>query len=1294
MGKRLPPWLGGKSRQTSSSAAAQPPGAASPEHLGFPRGRRRWADQPRWVKVLMLLVVTLLMVPGMLALLLSSEATSRWAFAVADKHVAGLQLEFERGNFWTGWYFNRLGWRSDGLDLDIERLEMDWTPSCLLTGRLCIDRLYSHRVTIITTASDIDPETKADSQPFQLPDIRLPLVIELGGATLDELSLDGETTLLSDLYLQTGSQRAQLLVHEFSGKGPDLSWHLQGKVALYGEWPLTLTGQVQLPPVDERAWALDLNVGGSLERLLLSVASEGYLSGQLQGQLELFQPGLPASLQWQGESFFPYTGVPETLTLDDWSIDASGDLETGFMVRARAALPQAVASETAEEAAASASTGLIRLDLSGLVTTTSASNVRLLMRVADDAEATALLTGQLGWQDELSAAVKLSLQQFPWQRLYPVDTGPVTLQALTASMTLSGGQVAGQLDAKVTGEVNPEQGPQTVTLSAQIGGDLQHLDIAPLTLKTPAGSVAGKVALDFADGFAWQGDLQLHDLNPGVLYAQFPGQLNGSLYTRGSTQDDRLTLEALWDVAGQLRQEPLAVQGSLSKPDDSWVLNGLQLRQGDNRVSGSAQWGPVVAGAFDIQLDKLRSLAPELRGKVQGRLGLSGTAEVPALALALTADDVRQGELELGNARLDVSGTAASHRLQLDVSDGLVQLSTRLRGGLSTPAGSDAQVWQGQLSDSRIEVSQLAWELQQQASLRYQLSDGVLQLGAHCWSHKDARLCFNGQQTLLPDRKVDLALDDFDLATLSAEAGMAWMPEDLLWDGLLNASVKLTQAAGAAPLADIRVTSANGEIRMKPDAQDAALAPKSGPRATAETPLPSFPYQLLDVTARLEATTATTRMQIVSDAIGVLEVDALIRDPGGRQTLEGSYRLGEFKLDFLRPFLPQITRLEGELNGQGRLRGTLREPDVGGKLVLSGGHVSGEGLPVSLENLTATVTIAGQRAQVQGQWLSGAQGRGQLSGHIGWAPLEVDLALTGAALPVTVVPYALVYVSPDLHLGLHDNALAVTGSVAIPTGKVTVAELPRSAVQLSPDAVIVGEAAAEEKSALGITARVQLLVGDQLHLDAFGLVGRLAGQLEIRENLTATGDLRLLGGTFQRLGQDLKLRRAILVFAGPVSQPYLNVEAVREVGDVVAGLRLTGSALNPESQVFSEPAMAQEEALSYLLLGRGLNEGGGEGDFLAQAALSLGVAGSALVTQKVASSLGVKDFELETAGQGDATQVVASGSITDKLSLRYGVGVFDSSNEIGVRYELTRRLYIEAISGFVNSLDFFYRIDF
>jgi translocation and assembly module TamB len=97
---------------------------------------------------------------------------------------------------------------------------------------------------------------------------------------------------------------------------------------------------------------------------------------------------------------------------------------------------------------------------------------------------------------------------------------------------------------------------------------------------------------------------------------------------------------------------------------------------------------------------------------------------------------------------------------------------------------------------------------------------------------------------------------------------------------------------------------------------------------------------------------------------------------------------------------------------------------------------------------------------------------------------------------------------------------------------------------------------------------------------------------------------------------------------------------------------------------------------------------------MAQAALALGLAGSSSVTGTLAKDLGIKDFELDTSGSGNTTSVVASGKITDKLSLRYGVGVFEPANTIALRYKLSKKLYLEAASGIASSLDLFYKRDF
>ncbi|MNQ69957.1 Translocation and assembly module TamB [compost metagenome] len=286
---------------------------------------------------------------------------------------------------------------------------------------------------------------------------------------------------------------------------------------------------------------------------------------------------------------------------------------------------------------------------------------------------------------------------------------------------------------------------------------------------------------------------------------------------------------------------------------------------------------------------------------------------------------------------------------------------------------------------------------------------------------------------------------------------------------------------------------------------------------------------------------------------------------------------------------------------------------------------------------------------------------------------------------MVVEPYANLEVEPDLRIGLAGERLAVTGKVLVPRGRIKIRELPPQAVKVSPDARVVGEQDAGQQP-LQIAMDVDVEVGqDRLQFSGFGLTADLQGHLKVGDNLTGRGELVLKNGRYRAYGQRLDLRRARLMFAGPLEQPYLDVEAVRTVGDVTAGLRLNGRADEPTTEVFSNPAMSQEQALSYLILGRPLNSGG-DGNAVGQAALAMGLSGSAPVASELAQRLGLKDLQLDDGG--------ATGQITERLSIRYGLGVLEPTSVVALRYELTKRLYLEAASGLASSLDLFYKQDF
>ena len=265
----------------------------------------------------------------------------------------------------------------------------------------------------------------------------------------------------------------------------------------------------------------------------------------------------------------------------------------------------------------------------------------------------------------------------------------------------------------------------------------------------------------------------------------------------------------------------------------------------------------------------------------------------------------------------------------------------------------------------------------------------------------------------------------------------------------------------------------------------------------------------------------------------------------------------------------------------------------------------------------------------------------------------------------------------------------------VPKGEITVRELPPSTVKVSDDTVIVGQQTSDADAPMVVDMDIDVIVGQELlTFSGFGLNADLVGQVHIGNNLDTRGELRLNNGRYRAYGQRLTIRRARLLFAGPIAQPYLDIEAIRQTDDVIAGIRLTGSAEQPTTQIFSEPAMSQEQALSYLILGRPLSGTGEDNNMLAEAALGLGLMGSSGITSGLANHLGIKDFELDTEGSGDSTSVVASGKINERLSVGYGVGVFEPASTIALRYKLSKRVYVEVASGFASSLDIFYKRDF
>jgi translocation and assembly module TamB len=1216
------------------------------------------------ISLLGLLALILVLVVGV-AVLLGSQSGSRWLLT----QVPGLQVQEFDGHLGGYWQADRLFWQQGDSQLSVDELVFDWSPSCLWRLTLCVERLQAERIAVGLAPS----APTSDSQP-RLPDISLPLALQLNQVHIGSLQIDG-VEQLQNLQLDARWTADGVQIDNLQVQREKLNINLHGSLQAQGNWPLNLAGTLQLPAPQGQPWQIDLHIDGNVRQsVLLNADSSGYMDGQLVAELQPLLENLPARAQLRLDAFKASPELPDTLHLNDLILDAQGDLASGYQLSGNAELP--------------GNGGVVALTLNGVV---DAEGARLdALKLSADEQQYVQLSGRLDWREGFSADSHLLWQDFPWQRLYPLEQQPpVQLRNLTADLSYADGNYLGNVVAELDGPAGD------FSLSSPLSGDLQQLYLPDFKLHAGQGRVEGQLSLGFADAIRWDAQLELHEFDPAYWLEELPGTLAGPISSQGQLDNGQLSLSATVDIGGDLRGHPALLQARIQGAGEQWALDELQLRMGDNRIAGELASAERLSGQLRLDMPALGQLWPGLEGRLNGVLGLRGTLQAPAGQLTLQGQGVGFADTRMQRLQLDASLNNAQ-RAQIEAMvQGIAIGDTRL-GQLSLSGQGDRQqqqlrlnldgpeldaslaadgqlqdkVWRGRLSNAQLRLAEQTWQLQQPASLLRQ-ADGQLNLGAHCWRSGAASLCAEDQR-LLPEPQLRYRLANFPLDSLSP-----WFPEDFAWQGQLDGELQLDLAA-AGPTGEIRVDAGSGTWRIREQQQWL-----------------DFAYDELSLKAQLQPQAIDAAVDLSGPRIGSLALRAQLDPRPADKPLSGTFRLQGLQLALARPFLPMVERLVGQLDGDGSLSGTLTAPRIDGLVSLRDGEIAGGELPMPIDDLGLQARIAGESLQLDGSWRSGESGQGKLDGSLAWGDaLNGEVRVTGSRLPVTIEPYADIEVAPDLRITLAERKLAVSGQLAVPRGSIVIRELPPSTVKVSPDAQIVGQTEAE-RQALAIAMDIEVIVGeDRLSFSGFGLTADLAGRIHLGNDLDARGVLRLENGRYRAYGQRLSFRRARLLFAGPIDQPFLDVEAIRQVDDVTVGLRLTGNAEQPKTEIFSEPAMSQEQALSYLVLGRPLGQSAGDSNLLAQAALAMGLAGSKPLTNTVAGALGIENFQLDTEGSGVTTSVVASGELSERLSLRYGVGVFEPASTIALRYELTKRLYLEAASGLASSLDLFYRRDF
>lgn len=1255
----------------------------------------RWMKWFKWISLAVLLILVLIF--AALGWVLGTQSGLHFALNSATRFVPGLEIRSIDGGM-DNLTLSGVKYQMPGVDVEAQKLHLALRLKCLTSRELCIDDLSTENVVVIIDTSKLPPsEETPPSEP--LTELNAPLKISLNQLLLTSTKVNVDGTAIDLAKFKTGVHWQQKALTISPTDIIDLAINIPaitenqpedhatevavGEKKSIGETLKELFAKPLLAELPEVILPVDLNVEG--------------INGsniQLTGSTEAVINSLNLSLSNDGQQ----------ILLKQFKVDApQGNIALSGTATLKDKWPVSL-SVTGESHLEELDGQKIDLSLKGGLL----DELKLVLNLSGPVNATLDAQTDLG-QADLPIQLTLESQKLTWPLV-----GEAQYQLGGTRLRLNGRPSAYDLSLRsaITGQEIP---PSTLMLDAK--GNEEQINITRLRLAALQGNADITGVADWSKAISWNAVLTLSGINTTKQWPEWPAKVEGKIATRGSLyggswqmQIPEITLD------GNVKNNILKARGQASgNAAGQWDIPELKLSLGKNNLDVKGNLADKWNLDAKINAPGLNGVLPGLGGVIIGDIKLRGDLEAPEVTADLTARGVKwqqdlsidnvvikgniasgeqikgdlsvvvrqlkQADLVISNLTLDAKGSEKQHTLKLNVKGEPVSGHLTLAGGFDR----ETEIWKGNLSNTLFETPVGEWQLSKAMALDYANQTQEVIIGTHCWVNTNARLCVPKPIKAGKSGSADIVLERFDLAMLKP-----FLTDETRVNGVFSGSANVAwKDDGSLPQAKVDLKG-NG---VK------AVQLVDGTRLPLE-------FETLTLSAALKNGKANLNWLFKIANNGQLKGNVEIADLEKRRQLSGNIEINAITLALIKPLVGDNEIANGNLNANLRLGGTANNPLLNGNLALSGLEIKSSLIPFDIKSGQLGIVFNGTSSVMNGQ-INTPEGYLNINGDADWRNIDAwraKVIAVGNNLRVSLPPMIKVDVQPDIVFEASPTLLTLNGSVTIPWARITVHELPESAVGSSSDVVMLDsdlKPIDKTSTPIPIQTNLDIKIGNDVRLDAFGLKARLTGMLKVlqsKHGLSLNGQIDIPSGRFRAYGQDLIVRKGQIQFSGPADQPFLNLEAIRNpdntANNVIAGVKVTGLADRPKVEIFSEPAKTQQEALSYLLRGEGLDSGDANGSQMTSMLIGLGVAQSGQLVGKIGETFGVSDLALDTQGVGDKSQVVVSGKITNDLQVKYGVGIFDSLATLTLRYRLMPKLYLEAVSGVNQALDLLYQFEF
>ncbi len=409
---------------------------------------------------------------------------------------------------------------------------------------------------------------------------------------------------------------------------------------------------------------------------------------------------------------------------------------------------------------------------------------------------------------------------------------------------------------------------------------------------------------------------------------------------------------------------------------------------------------------------------------------------------------------------------------------------------------------------------------------------------------------------------------------------------------------------------------------------------------------------------------------------------------------------GSLQSGLISPFLSGRV-ISGPVRFDLGLNGPLALSSLSGTASLSGGRIADPRLAFGFESVSLNANLNAGRARVDAGTNLTSGGRITASGSVALAaPFDANLqiALQGAILRdprlfQTVANGNLTLTGPLTAGGL------VAGRIALGETEIRIPSTGLGGTADLTDLRHVNESAAVRATRgraglLGVsgtgsgaqtrplTLNLTISAPSQVFIRGRGLDAELGGELTLRgttDNIQPAGAFSLIRGRLDILGRRLVLTEATMLLEGDFV-PTLAIAASTESEGVTSIVRIDGPATSPDITFTSNPELPEEEVLSRLLFGRGLeNLSPLQAAQLANAVATLAGRGGIGIIGRLRQGFGLDDFDVQTDATG-ATSLTLGKYLAKNVYTEVEVGQ-DGQSQINLNLDVSKSLTVRGSAG-------------